>query len=276
MSITFSIVTPSLNQSQFIEQTIKSVLSQEGNFFIDYIIVDACSTDDSVEIIKKYAYLLESGEWNVRCLGIEFRWVSEADRGQSDGINKGFRIARGDLFCWLNSDDLYPPGLLNTVAKVSWSNTDFIYGKGVWIDGSGEELGVYPTFPPNKYTLSITCTICQPTVFFTKEAFETLGSLSTEYDLVFDYEYWLRAVHTGMQFRYHPEILVKSRMYTENKTCSMIVTGERERRKLFDQYTTETSFIDIVAKNLWGIIIKNRTRKRTESMMKIVQSGGVI
>lgn len=273
MPLTFSIVTPSLNQGKFIEQTIKSVLSQKGHFYIDYIVVDACSTDKSVEIIKKYARLVQSGVWNINCMGIEFRWVSEIDQGQSDGINKGFRMAKGDLLCWLNSDDLYPQGTLDTVAKVNWSATDFIYGKGVWISRSGEKLGIYPTYPPNKFTLSIACTLCQPAVFFTMEAFESLGELSTDYDLVFDYEYWLRAVHAGKKFRCQSDLWAASRMYPENKSYSMTVTSDRERKKLLSSYSSGGSFIERAVKKIWEICIKGRTQRKNDDLRKVVFSG---
>lgn len=273
MSLVLSIVTPSLNQGKFIEQTITSVLSQEGNFFIDYIIIDACSSDETIEIIKKYAYLLESGKWEVKCLGIKFQWISEPDKGQADGINKGFRMARGDIFCWLNSDDLYSNDILNIVTKVNWSTTDFIYGKGLWISNSGDELGIYPTFPPNKYTLSFTCTICQPTVFFTKQVFESLGDLSTDYELVFDYEYWLRAVHSGKKFRFHPQVSARSRMYPENKSCSLIVTGDKERVKLLHQYSSDISFVESVIMKMWKIRILQKTITLSEGLMKRVIDG---
>src|SRR5208282_2106780 len=90
-----SIVTPSFDQGQYIEEAIKSVISQEGDFFIDYIVVDGGSTDNSAEIAKKYGTLLDVGKWPVRCRGIRYRWISEKDRGQSDAINKGFRVAEG-------------------------------------------------------------------------------------------------------------------------------------------------------------------------------------
>ena len=82
------------NHGRFIEDTIKSVLNQEGDFYIDYIIMDGGSTDNSVEIIKKNEQLLKEGKWPIKCRGIEYRWASEKDRGQSDAINKGFRVAR--------------------------------------------------------------------------------------------------------------------------------------------------------------------------------------
>jgi glycosyltransferase involved in cell wall biosynthesis len=98
-----SVITPSLNQGEFIERTILSVLSQKGDFDLEYIIVDGGSRDDSLDIIERYEHSLI--------------WVSEKDRGQSDAINKGFNMASGDIFAWLNSDDTYEPGGLAEVVE---------------------------------------------------------------------------------------------------------------------------------------------------------------
>src|ERR1035437_9764873 len=107
-----SIVTPSYNQGEFLAETIESVISQEGEFHIDYIIVDGASTDTSVEIIRHYDELLNERNWSIKCCGIRFRWTSGKDKGQTDALMKGFRIAKGDVYAWLNSDDTYLPGAL--------------------------------------------------------------------------------------------------------------------------------------------------------------------
>ena len=97
-----SIVTPSYNQGEYLEETIRSVISQEGDFHIDYLIMDGGSTDGSVDIIKKYADLVKQGNWEKKCLGIDLTWLSEKDAGQTDAINKGFSRARGEIVSWIN------------------------------------------------------------------------------------------------------------------------------------------------------------------------------
>ena len=126
-----SIVTPSYNQGQFLVETIESVIGQSGDFHIDYIIVDGGSTDNSVEIIRHYDALLKQGEWPISCKGITYRWLSERDRGQTDALAKGFRMVNGEILAWLNSDDIYLPGALQTAAAFFRNNpgTGLLYGE---------------------------------------------------------------------------------------------------------------------------------------------------
>ncbi|HYA12953.1 MAG TPA: glycosyltransferase, partial [Syntrophales bacterium] len=138
-SIVFSIVTPSYNQGEFLSETIESVISQEGDFLIDYIIVDGGSTDNSVAIIRHYDALLQKGEWRISCRGITFRWHSEVDQGQTDALMKGFSVAKGEILAWLNSDDTYLPGALQAVAGFfrDQPDTGLMYGDALYCDRRG-------------------------------------------------------------------------------------------------------------------------------------------
>jgi glycosyltransferase involved in cell wall biosynthesis len=133
-----SVVTPSYNQEQFIEETIRSVLLQ-GYPNLEYIIIDGGSIDESVEIIRKYA------DWLAY-------WVSEPDRGQTDALNKGFARAHGEIVAWLNSDDTYEPGTLRRVAQefgedqarvVIYGNCNFVDENGSFLDDAASRV-----FPP--------------------------------------------------------------------------------------------------------------------------------
>jgi glycosyltransferase involved in cell wall biosynthesis len=96
--ITLSIVTPSYNQGAFLAETIESVISQEGDFSIDYIIMDGGSSDNYVDIIRHYDALLKKGEWPVKCLVITLHWLSDRDGGQTDALMKSFRLAKRGVF----------------------------------------------------------------------------------------------------------------------------------------------------------------------------------
>ena len=100
--ITFTIVTPSYNQAQYIGETMESVLSQEGDFAIDYFVADGGSVDGSVELIRRYADRVASRDLPTRCAKVSMRWISEPDQGQTDAINKGLRRATGDIVSYIN------------------------------------------------------------------------------------------------------------------------------------------------------------------------------
>lgn len=237
---TFSIVSPSYNQGQFIEETIKSVLNQGGDFYIDYIIMDGGSTDNSVEIIKKYEQLLKEKKWPIKCGGIQYRWMSEKDRGQSDAINKGFKMAKGNVFAWLNSDDTYMPGAIGKV--VDYFNSNFavgmIYGKAYYIDEASDVIGKYPTEPFDYERLAeITC-IAQPSAFFKKEIYFDTGGLNLDLHYSMDYDLWIRIAKIS-RIEYLPVFLSTYRLQKESKTVSDIhaLKSQKEQlRTVFKRY----------------------------------------
>ncbi|HXE95223.1 MAG TPA: glycosyltransferase family 2 protein [Dongiaceae bacterium] len=216
-----SIITPSCNQGVFLDGTIKSVISQEGDFFIDYIIVDGGSSDNSVDIIKRYDASLQNGEWPVKCRGIRYRWVSERDRGQTDALIKGFRMAQGEVFAWLNSDDTYLPGALQTAAGFfrDQPDTGLMYGDAHYIDAEGAIIGSYRTEKFDLDKLASANIICQPAAFFRRAAFEEAGGLDETLDFVMDYDLWIR-IGRGFTCRHIPCLLATYRLHEASKTIN--------------------------------------------------------
>lgn len=226
---TFSVVTPSFNQGEFLEETIKSVLSQRGDFCIDYIIMDGGSTDDSVEIIKKYDGLLKRGEWPVKCAGIQYRWVSEKDDGQADAIEKGFKIATGDIGVWLNSDDFfYDEEVFAAVERYfRTEDVDLVIGNGITTDREGRKTGDYSTEKICfRELVFLDYHILQPSAFMKVEHYK-----NTPFDkglnYVFDADFFIRLLNSGIRYRKVPEKLSCFRVYPEIKTISGM--GERAR-----------------------------------------------
>jgi len=218
-----SIITPSYNQGQFIAETIESVISQKGDFFIDYIIMDGESNDNTIEIIKKYDISLKKSEYKIQCLGIEFRWFSEKDNGHADAINKGFKIAKGEIIAFLNSDDTYEQGCLETVNEVFTKNIsiEIVYGQAFYINEHSELSGFYSTKDININSLFEHCYICQPALFMRKEVFHNVGEFNINIGNSIDYEYWLRAYFVKkIKFLMIRPILACSRMYNQNKTMA--------------------------------------------------------
>jgi len=216
-----TIVTPSFNQGRFIEDTIKSVLSQEGDFYIEYLVMDGGSADGSVDVIKKYGSLLESGEWPVKCLGINYKWKSEKDKGQADAIRKGFERAGGEVFAWLNSDDVYLPGAIKKALNYLSAHPDagMVYGKGYNVDEAGDILEECPTRGFDIEGLAAFNFITQPSVFFRKEAYLAAGGMDTGLHYSLDLDLWVRI---GRRYRvgYIEEFLSGARLHRSAKTVS--------------------------------------------------------
>jgi glycosyltransferase involved in cell wall biosynthesis len=231
--VTISVVTPSFNQGKFIGKTIESVLSQEGDFRIDYILVDGASTDDSVEVIEHYESLLKQGKWPVHCRSIHYRWMSEKDRGQTDAIEKGLWLAEGEICSWLNSDDILLPGALSKVASCfrCHPSAGFVHGKAYFLDASGHPVSEVDTGPTDYDGLAVLNLVCQPAAFFRRSAWEEVGGLKRDLRYTMDHDLWIRmARRFGMG--YIPETLAGYRLHAESKTQSSRHVVEFQRETL--------------------------------------------
>lgn len=228
-----TIVTPSLNQGQFLDQAIERVLSQAGDFYVDYIIADGGSTDGSMEIIKKYDKELKSGKYPVKCKGIELRWWSRPDKGQANALNQGFKIAKGDICAWINSDDYYEEGALAFVMSKFRENpgVDLIYSNVYEIYDNGKILRGESGDSDFKKNLDHGCQISQQGAFFTKHVFKKVGYLDESFNYSFDYDLWLKILksHKALFFDKH---LAYFRFWPESKTCSQLKGFQREERKI--------------------------------------------
>jgi glycosyltransferase involved in cell wall biosynthesis len=217
---TVSIVTPSFNQGRFIEETIKSVLSQSGDFFLDYIIIDGCSTDNSLEIIRKYDCLLKEGKFPVACRAITYRWLSEPDNGQADAINKGFRLAKGEIIAYLNSDDTYNPGAIAKAVDCFLRNPGIglVYGDNNQINEDGNFVNCEKARGEfNFSTLKKRNVLVQPAVFIKQEALDKAGYLDPALHFVLDYEWFIR-ISRRYKGKYMPFALANFRAHPQAKT----------------------------------------------------------
>jgi glycosyltransferase involved in cell wall biosynthesis len=203
-----SIVTPSYNQAGFLEKTILSVLNQNYPDF-EYMIIDGGSTDNSVKIIKKYEKYLKF-------------WISEPDKGQSHAINKGFEHATGDLFAWINSDDYYMPGALQTVADLyrKYPDAGAFVGRGRKVNHKGKVV-YEPEFKQvdNKslFRWSYNNNFMQPSCLFTKKAWEDCGPLDESLHIAFDLDFW---INISMKYRFQmlDALLSESLQHAKAKT----------------------------------------------------------
>ena len=127
----FSIITPVYNGEKYIAETIESVLSQKGDFEIEYIIQDGGSTDGTLDIIRRYEKLLTEKQCPIKCHAISYQWFSQKDKGMYDAINKGFKMATGDIYAWINADDIYLPQAFATAAEIFVQYPDIEWVKGI-------------------------------------------------------------------------------------------------------------------------------------------------
>jgi len=250
--LTFSIVTPSYNQGQFIEETIKSVLGQEGDFYIEYIIVDGGSTDSTVYTIKKYETLLKEKKLPVKCLGIKYRWVSEKDNGQSDAVNKGVEMAKGDFIGWLNSDDCYASdSVIKTVSEEFKKNsTDIVYGNGVMVDADNNFIRDYKSRQVNLKDIVIhpSSVLNQPALFFKKELYFTAGGLDEKLEWTMDYDLWFRMFLKSKRYIYIDQTLARAKYHSDAKSVEHMWKQIIETIAVKKKYTKnfDLSFIDLI------------------------------
>ena len=200
-----SVVTPSMNQGAFIEETIRSVLEQDYPC-IEHIVVDGGSRDGTLDILSRYPHL---------------RWVSEPDEGQAAAVNKGFAMARGDVFGWLNSDDLYLPGAIATAVEVLLeSGCGLVHGGWRRIDEGGRTIGDVDAVPFDlRRQLDYANLVAQPGALFTRAAFEAVGGLDASYRYAMDYELFLR-IGASFDVRHVDKVLGAYRYHPHSKTVA--------------------------------------------------------
>jgi len=202
-----SAVTPSFNQSAYLEQAIRSVLEQDYPD-VEYMVMDGASTDGSVDIIRKYSSRL-------------VYWASEKDSGQADAINKGMRRARGEIVAWLNSDDYYLPGAIKSAVTALESNPQavMVYGNMLAVDQTGQTINQLRYRQLTLEDLLCFQIVGQPAVFMRRTAFEKAGGLDLNFHFMLDHQLWIKLaaqgsiVHVNQTWsaaRYHP--LAKNRL----------------------------------------------------------------
>ena len=224
-----SVVTPSFNTGRFIGEAVDSVLSQDYRN-LEYIVMDGGSTDRTISELKRF--------------GNRINWVSERDRGQSDALNKGFLKAKGQIFGWLNSDDTYAPGAISAAVEFLWANPDVaaVYGDAMFIDAHGSDIAKCVHVEPfdRHRLMHYTDFIVQPTVFFRRSAFESVGGIDETLHWCMDYDLWLKMVVKGLKIAYLPRHLANFRWLADNKTATGDWGRLREIEKVVARYADGT------------------------------------
>jgi len=225
---TLSVVTPSLNSQEFIEEALLSVARQRG-VPVEHIVIDGASTDSTVAIVQRYP--------KVQCL-------SERDQGQSDAINKGFLSATGDLVGWLNADDYYLPGGLEAIARAAQAHpqADVIYGDCVFVDRDGKIVRSKVEHGFDRSVLMyFGCYIPSTATFFRRRIIDSGLLLDCDYRVCMDFEYFARLAHAGFTFCYVPRFMAAFRWHGSNVSLKHLAR-RREERSLVQQRFAPTNF----------------------------------
>ena len=231
-----SIITPSYNQADFLEQTILSVLEQKNAQF-EYLIVDGASTDGSVGIIEKHAASLA---W----------YISEADSGQACAINKGFARAGGEIIAWLNSDDYYLPDTLSTIANLfdQHPETGIVYGDVLSVDGAGNPINIQHFQPYSLDDLMAFKIISQPAVFMRRSLLEKVGYLDNDYHFLLDHHLWLRIAQLTPML-YTSQTLAAARYHDDAKNIAHAEEFGAEAFKILAWMKTQPNLAPRLAEN---------------------------
>lgn len=242
-----SVITPSFNQGRFIEQTILSVIGQCYTN-IEYFVVDGGSTDETIDIIRKYQ---KNIAW----------WVSEPDKGQSDAINKAFLKCTGDIVCWLNSDDVLLPGALHFVAEhlskltaptILFGNS-LLFKEGKKMHGWSSDVMRW-----HQTDLKLLDYIVQPSSFWHKTVIDKVGMLSTSLHFIFDWEWFIRAKEAGIAFTPTSRVLSLYRLHEQHKTSTGGDTRLNEILKIYETYNTANEYKAL--KRMFGL--RRRTKNK--------------
>lgn len=230
-----TVITPSFNQAQYLERTIRTVTEQHYEN-LEYFVIDGGSTDGSVDIIKDYAHCID---W----------WVSEDDNGQTHAINKGIARASGDIIAYLNSDDIYFRDTLNIVGETFAANDGLR-----WLVGGCEQIneqdcvtGRFPHQAPQdkiNYLMRREGMIPQPSSFWSSDLFATYGTFPLDMHYTFDFEFNCRLLFGGEQPMIIDRALAGFRLHGQSKGCSQGIKFGFDRIEVMRRYLKHLGLAD--------------------------------
>lgn len=228
---TISIVTPSFNQGRYLSEALESVRLQ-GQTCIEHLILDGGSTDGTVALLQS---LDGSSDWS------HVRWMSGPDGGQSEALNRGFKMASGEIIGWLNSDDRYRPGCFDHVVKAFAENpdVDIFYGDYTFMDRNGAILRVRREIEFNRFILLYhrVLYIATTATFFRRRIFEDGNWLKQDLHYAMDYEFFLRLAAAGYRIRRIPHVIADFRVHPESKSCLMKRPQLEEKQQIMRPFS---------------------------------------
>ena len=246
-----SIIIPTYNYGGYIEETIKSIIYQKGAFDLECIVVDGLSTDNTLEIIRKYQRLIQSNNFKPRCRSLNFMWVSEKDRGQSHAINKGLRLSSGEIVNWINADDTLTMGALGIVSNIFSKNseTNVVFGNSGKINEGDDKVDILygRSFSRDELirrwdSVYVDFFIPQSSCFLRRSLFDKYGYLDEDNQFSMDYEFYLR-VNKDNVFYYVDRVLSIDKVHPRSKSIQYQKEQYRESIGVSKKYWRENYFL---------------------------------
>ena len=236
-----TIVTPSFNQGQYLESTICSILNQNYSN-LEYIIIDGGSTDNSINIIKKYEKYIKY-------------WVSEKDGGQSEAINKGLRMSKGEIVTWINSDDLLQTKILQKIPSFFQdNNTGLIFGKSVSFGDKILEKTSRSDFQDQKEKILASVAFPQPASFFRRKVLDRHGFLDESLHFGMDYDLFVR-IALNYEIKSINEVVSWNRYHSASKTMSMPFSFALDWARVFSRLLRSFDFTSEIIADLKSLKI---------------------
>lgn len=216
-----SIVTPTYQGGKYIEETIKSVQTQNYPK-IEYIVIDGGSTDETASIAARYPDVIN-------------RFISEPDEGQADAIRKGFELATGEILAWLNADDVYEPGAISRIVnRFNKTGADVVYGDMRLIDESSSPIGLRRVSPLPRFgrlpgLISGSLGIYQPAAFWTVDLYKRVDGVDPRFQFAMDTDLIVKFAANGAKFEYTDDVLVNFRIHLDSKTSTLGNVSAQDR-----------------------------------------------
>lgn len=226
-----SVITPSFNQGRFIERCLASVRDQRGDFSVEHIILDNCSTDRTGDILADY--VASPGDVDVKA-------IVEPDNGQTEAINRGFSLASGDVICWLNTDEWYLDGTLDRISRflaerpdvdVVFGDCDFYDAEGTLVKRRKEHFYSAPML------LYYGCYIPSCSTFLRKRLFDAGHHLDPSYKVTMDFEWYVRLAAAGYRICHLPGPLASFTWHDSNISSTLVERRLAERRRILETYS---------------------------------------
>lgn len=255
----FSIITASFNQGRFIQRSIDSILIQK-NITVEHIILDNCSTDETSECLQKYQ--AQPG-------GVDVKVIVEPDDGQTQAINKGFKLARGDVVCWLNTDEYYYPGVLENVSDyfLKHPEVDVVFGDCDFVGSTGQLVKRKKEFGFSRnMLLYYGCFLPSCSTFIRRRIIDDGFFLNESYRVCMDFEWYTRLAFNDYQFAHFPQVFASFSWHNTNISLIQKVKRLEERYTIQNNYSNlmgptwlkrllfrSAQYFWILRRNLWRI-----------------------